>query len=107
MLEFTNDKRFKKLKLGQGFVQVDGVECATFDYLEQVADGKNLPLIEDMSHVKGSKITFIFLYDRRDEKLEVTNETYSTHLTNEEVANGIRFSKEKEKMFKEDRKEHI
>ena len=97
MLEFTNDKRFKKLKLGQGFVQVDGVECATFDYLEQVADGKNLPLIEDMSHVKGSKITFIFLYDRRDEKLEVTNETYSTHLTNEEVANGIRFSKEREK----------
>ena len=103
MLEFTNDKRFKKLKLGQGFVQVDGVECATFDYLEQVADGKNLPLIEDMSHVKGNKITFIFLYERRDKKLEVTNETYSTHLTSKEVANGLRFSKGREEMFKEDR----
>ena len=107
MLEFTNDERFKNLKLGQGFVRINGIECATFDYLEQIADGKCLPLIKNMSEVKGSKITFIFLYGRRDEKLEVTNETYSTHLTNEEVANGIRFSKEREKMFKEDRKEHM
>ena len=33
---FTEDKRFKKLKIGEGFASVDGVEAATFSYEELI-----------------------------------------------------------------------
>ena len=84
---FTEDKRFKKLKIGEGFASVDGVEGATFNYEELIL---KKGLLEWKP--QGRQVRVVFLYDRREDgRLEVADETYDVSIGMEAIIEAIKF----------------
>lgn len=84
---FVEDKRFKELKIGEGFIYVDGVECAVFDYIELIKDGG----LKEFTP-KGRTIRFVFVYDRREDgRIEVADETYDISTGMRDIIEAVKF----------------